>query len=135
MKPDAAAEGRRWFAQAERDLEAAILLKEHGHYNVACFQCHQAIEKALKAYLYSRGAREVRGHSVGELCQEATTLDPSFASLRPAVVPADKYYISTRYPNGVAYGSVPYEAYDSEDAARAIRMARDALEFIGARLR
>lgn len=135
MKPDPTAEGRRWFAQAERDLAAAIDLCEHGHYNVACFQCHQAIERALRAFLYYRGAREGRGHSVAELCQDATSSDPSFAKLRPVVVPADQYYISTRYPNGLAHGSLPYEAYVAEDAGRAIRMARDALEFIRIRLK
>ncbi|MBE3519242.1 MAG: HEPN domain-containing protein [Firmicutes bacterium] len=135
MKPDPAAEGRRWFAQAERDLASAIDLSDHCHYNVACFQCQQVIDKALKAFLYYRGAREVRGHSAAELCQDAASLDPSFAELRPIVVPADKYYISTRYPDGFAYGSLPYEAYDAEDAAKAIRMARQALEFIRVRLR
>ena len=71
MKPDPVAEGRLWLAQVERDLASAMDLSEHGHYNVACFQCQQAIEKALKAFLYYRGAREVRGHSVAEICRDA----------------------------------------------------------------
>ncbi len=134
MKPEPGAEGRRWFAQAERDLEAARVLSETGHHNLACFQCQQAVEKGLKAFLYSRGAREVRGHAAGELCDDASSLDPAFRELRAAVVLADKYYIPTRYPNGLAKGGLPFEAYDAEDASKAIRMAFQALDFIRPRL-
>ncbi|RJQ11136.1 MAG: HEPN domain-containing protein [Bacillota bacterium] len=134
MKPDAAGEGERWFAQAERDAEAARLLSENGHHNLACFHCQQAVEKALKSFLYSRGARDIRGHAAGELCDAAATLDPSFKELRRAVVLADKYYIPTRYPNGLADGGLPFEAYDAEDAAKAIRMAQAAIDFIRPRL-
>ncbi len=134
MRPEAAAEGRRWFAQAERDLAAAVDLAEKGHHNVAWFQCQQAIEKALKAFLYNRGARDVRGHAAGGLCDDAASLDPSFVELRPTVVPADKYYIPTRCPNGLAAGGLPFEAYDAEDSAKAIRMACRALDFIRDRL-
>lgn len=91
-------------------------------------------EKGLKAFLYFRGAREVRGHAAGELCDDAATLDPAFHDLRPVVVLADKYYIPTRYPNGLTQGGLPFEAYDAEDAAKAIRMARQALDFIRPRL-
>lgn len=80
MRPDPAAEGRRWFAQAEHDLASAIDLSDHGHYNVACFQCQQAIEKALKAFLYHRGARQVL--HLDPLSQRPCLWQPSLRSLR-----------------------------------------------------
>ncbi len=43
----------------------------------------------------------------------------------------DKYYIPTRYPNGLP-GGVPYEAYDEDDAKKAIGMAARVVEYVGA---
>ena len=59
MKPDARAEGRRWLAQAENDLAFAALASREGYFAQACFNSQQAAEKALKAFLYSRGAEQV----------------------------------------------------------------------------
>jgi HEPN domain-containing protein len=42
----------------------------------------------------------------------------------------DKYYIPTRYPNGLP-GGVPYEAYDEDDAKKAIGMAARVVEYVG----
>ena len=62
----------------------------------------QSAEKSLKAYLYATGQEAVWGHSVAELCADATTIDPEFKELGAAAAPLDKYYIPTRYPNGIA---------------------------------
>lgn len=45
----------KWLRQAEADLLAAKDSLDHGHHEWACFQCHQAAEKALKAFLYEKG--------------------------------------------------------------------------------
>jgi HEPN domain-containing protein len=45
---------RRWVRKAEHDLEAARLILAGGSncpYDTACFHCHQAAEKYLKALL------------------------------------------------------------------------------------
>jgi len=39
---------RNWFAQAERDLDAARYLADGLRYDLACFACQQAVAKALK---------------------------------------------------------------------------------------
>ncbi|MCL6580721.1 MAG: HEPN domain-containing protein [Firmicutes bacterium] len=134
MKPDPEGEGRRWFLQAGQDLEAARVLTSAGHHNLACFHCQQAVEKALKAFLFSRGAWDIRGHGAGVLCDDAATLDPAFRELRSTVAPVDKYYIPTRYPNGLGTSGLPFEVYDADDSARAIRIAEQALEFVERRL-
>lgn len=38
-----------WLHQAQADLAQAELSAENGHHEWACFACHQAVEKALKA--------------------------------------------------------------------------------------
>ena len=76
MKPDAGTEGQRWLAQAENDLAFAALASREGYFAQACFNSQQAAEKALKAFLYSRGAEQVFGHSVADLAAECAELDP-----------------------------------------------------------
>lgn len=49
---------RKWMVQAEADLCAAKDSCDSKHYNWSCFQAQQSAEKALKAYLYSKGPSE-----------------------------------------------------------------------------
>ena len=44
-----------WFHQAAADLAQAQLSAEAGHHEWACFACHQAVEKALKAIHLQQG--------------------------------------------------------------------------------
>ncbi|WP_259727911.1 MULTISPECIES: HEPN domain-containing protein [unclassified Synechococcus] len=44
-----------WLHQALADLELATVGAEAGHHEWACFACHQAVEKALKALYLQRG--------------------------------------------------------------------------------
>ena len=92
----------------------------------ACFLAQQASEKALKAFLYAKGEERVFGHSVAELLKRAMEHDGSFEDCKSASV-LDKYYIPTRYPNGLP-GGVPYEAFDEVDAKRAIELAKSVIE-------
>jgi HEPN domain-containing protein len=132
MKLEAMAEGRRWFLQAERDLDDAEFNLSGGRYNVACFLAQQSAEKALKAYLFSKGAEEVWGHSVAELCKDAQTFDPAFSQLDPKASPLDKYYIPTRYPNALP-GGIPSKAFDENDAKSAIRLTKEVIDFVKSR--
>jgi HEPN domain-containing protein len=93
MKLEPVNEGRRWLLQAEQDLDDAEFNLSGRRYNVACFLAQQSAEKAFKAYLFSRGAEEVWGHSVAELCKDAQTFDPSFNQLDTKAGPLDKYYL------------------------------------------
>ncbi|HCW50591.1 MAG TPA: DNA-binding protein [Clostridiales bacterium] len=133
MKPDPLEEGRRWLAQAKDDITVSEHLLRGGFHNYACFFAQQAAEKALKAYLLAQGAREVRGHSVGDLCLDAARLDPAFEGLADEVTPLDKYYIPTRYPNGLP-GGTPSRAFDRVDSERALALARHAVAFVEERL-
>ncbi|MCJ7443666.1 MAG: HEPN domain-containing protein [Methanotrichaceae archaeon] len=128
MRPDSLEEGLRWFRQAKRDLDDAQYNYDGGRFNLSCFLSQQAAEKALKAYLYSLGEELVLGHSVAKLLKEASNHDPTYRELRK-VSGLDKYYVPTRYPNGLP-GGVPYEAFDEVDASRAMELASELIGYI-----
>lgn len=133
LSVDAAAEGLRWFRQAEEDLDTARALTAIGKHYAACFFAQQAGEKALKALLYHRGAEIVRGHSVAELCAAAAAGDAALVALRARAAALDTFYIPTRYPNGLA-GGVPFEAYGPDQSRDAVAMGEDVLGAVRQRL-
>lgn len=120
-------EGRRWLAQADVDLAAARLLSER-FAALACFHAQQAAEKALKAVLHAVGQRPVLGHSVAELGAAVEEHSPPYKELRAEVAKLDRYYIPTRYPNGLPEGGDPSGAFDAADARDAIATAERAIE-------
>jgi HEPN domain-containing protein len=129
MKPNHEREGERWLRQAERDLDDARFADEGRRFHLACFLSQQAAEKAIKAFLYARGEEDVWGHSVGELCRQAVSYSREFEVLGKRIAVLDKYYIPTRYPNGLP-GGIPSEAFDAEDAKRAILLADEGIAFV-----
>lgn len=133
MRPDSSHEGKRWFAQALRDLDDARFAYGGKRFNLVCFLCQQAAEKAIKGYLYAQGSESVWGHSVVELCADAESFDDVFSSLKKIGGVLDRYYIPTRYPNGLP-GGIPAEAYQEEDAQKAISMAEEVIQFIRERM-
>jgi HEPN domain-containing protein len=122
-------EAKRWFLQALRDLADAKFNLLGERFNVACFLAQQSAEKAMKAYLFLKGADEVWGHSVGELCEDAKNFDEEFKEIETAAKSLDKYYIPTRYPNALP-GGIPSESFDKTDAEKAISLAEKIINFI-----
>lgn len=133
MKRDPMAEGLRWLRQAEHDLSDAEYNLAGRRYSLSCFLCQQAAEKALKAFLYARGAEQVLGHSVADLVGECAELDAEFRPIRLEAAPLDHYYIPTRYPNSLP-GGIPAEAFDETDARRAHSRAGAVIRVVGEKL-
>jgi len=75
----------------------------------------------VKAFIYAQGEEIVLGHSVAHLLKHALRYDPDLEEILGAGG-LDKYYIPTRYPNGLP-GGLPFEAFDEGDASKAIGMA------------
>lgn len=122
-------EGRRWLEQAEIDLGWAQHLSDHGAYHLACFLAQQVAEKALKAFLYSRGAEVVLGHSVERLCAEASRAHPSFAKGCSRWSALDGFYVPTRYPNSLP-DNIPARVFTRSAAAEAVGHAREVVEMV-----
>lgn len=128
-------EARRWFQQAREDLEVVRTLRAADHHAAACFHSQQAAEKALKALLYSQGARIVLGHSVSELVRQCEAHDAAFAPMRAEAGLLDQFYIPTRYPNGLPSPAVPSETYTGSQAQSAQEAAERILSLVEALLR
>ncbi len=127
-------EANRWLAQAEFDLKAAEVLSSKGFYENACFLTHQTAEKALKALLYYKGERELIGHSTIILAKKISKYFAVTKEIFNTCRELDKFYIPTRYPDALP-ASTPHEFYSQEDAENAIKLAKNVLNFIKAKIK
>ena len=91
MTPDPLEEARRWLDQADQDLDAARVLCQAGHHNLACFHAQQAAEKAVKGFLVGQRVEDPWGHSVDALLKDAVTYDRGMQGLVPVGAPLDKF--------------------------------------------
>ncbi len=114
-------------------MDDAAFLREGSRFNMACFMGQQAAEKALKAFLYFRGAEDVWGHSLIDLCEDAKLFEMFFDIVKSDARQLDKYYEMTRYPNYLP-GVIPSEAFERVDADRAMELAQIVVDFVGERL-
>ncbi len=122
-----------WLSQAGHDLEAAQANAADGRHALACFLCHQTAEKAVTGFLYARGAEQVWGHALADLCEDALAFDQSFDLVKSIAVLLDKHFLGARYPESLP-GGVPAEAYEQTDSERALEVAGDVLEAVKQRL-
>ncbi|MBR6682657.1 MAG: HEPN domain-containing protein, partial [Clostridia bacterium] len=68
-----------WMIFAENDLRAASMLRRNKHtLLLAAFHSHQAIEKALKAFMLSQKGYAPDGHNIIFLCKTAAKVNPLF---------------------------------------------------------
>lgn len=123
--------GLRWLSQAEHDLASAINnLEKVKFYSDACFMAEQASQKALKAYLFSKGERYVLSHSVKQLVDFCIRYDTKFSHLTEYGMILDKYYIPTRYPDALAPPAVPYQSYTEKEAREAVKYAEEIIGLV-----
>lgn len=132
-------EALRWFCQAEDDCRfVQWAWQEQRFFDKGCFIAQQSGEKALKACLYALGSRRVIGHSLHEMATDLSDADNRFRGIAQEAKRLDRYYIATRYPNGLPGGS-PFQVYDlddlknaHEDVAKVLSVCRGFLEEKGA---
>lgn len=117
-------QAERWLLTAKEDLLAAETLMNEGIYAQACFLSQQAGEKAVKALWYLVDA-DPWGHSVKKLVlefPERSRLENS-DELAGLAALLDKFYIPTRYPNGLP-DLTPGQVYGRKDASEGLEAAR-----------
>lgn len=116
---------REWFKLADEDLEYAKSgFEETDNYRMVCFDCQQVAEKYLKGYLQFKRVKFPKVHSLIELLTLAKSVDREFGEIEGEGKVLDKYYISTRYPGGVA------EIFNKGDAREALDAVEEIVEFI-----
>lgn len=117
-------QAERWLLTAKEDLRAAETLMKEGIYAQACFLAQQAGEKAVKALWYLVDA-DPWGHSVKRLVlefPEGSRFENS-DELADLAALLDKFYIPTRYPNGLP-DLTPGQVYGRKDASEGLDAAR-----------
>lgn len=78
----------QWLNAAREDLRLAkVLLEEQrDFYPPICFHSQQAVEKALKAFLYFHKIdEEFRGHHLGGLLARCKEIDPTLVLCANAI--------------------------------------------------
>jgi HEPN domain-containing protein len=98
-------QARRWLRQAEENLATARWNAQGKFWAPACFYAEQSGETALKAVLIAQGERSLFTHSVRKLAEQAAGYHPELTNLVGKARRLDRYYIATRYPNGLAEGT------------------------------
>jgi len=126
-------EALRWLSQAEADLKVALWDFEGKFYWEVCFKCQQTVEKALKSYCYARGERAILTHSLVEISRHCSNYEQGFADFSTAFRKLDKYYIVTRYPNGLP-GLTPADYFDETEASEALAQAAEILKFVKSKI-
>lgn len=121
-------EARRWLRQADEHFASAKWSAKGRHWAAACFQCQQAAELAAKAILIRQGERP-RTHGVVSLVDSATQYDPALSELLGAARRLDRFYIPTRYPNGLPTGTA-VDHFDELDFQAAETATQGILEVV-----
>jgi HEPN domain-containing protein len=129
MKRPYKEESLRWLTQAKDEFQDADDLRKRGRFYLALFHFQQAAEKALKAYLYLKvkSIEVFYTHSIDDLLEMTLDISPDFKAVSRAKK-LDRYYIPTRYPNGLP-GGVPSRYFDDpNEAEEAMELARSVIE-------
>ncbi len=121
------ARARDWLRQALRDLEHAEKAFEDGYFEWACFSAQQSAEKDVKA-LFQHLNIEVWGCSISRMLESLPDNFKPDHVLVDRAKELDRHYIPTRYPNFHPEGA-PMDYYTRDDALRAIRYAKEIVEF------
>ena len=88
-----------WIEMAEYDLETAKVMLDGGRYLYVGFMCHQAIEKALKAYIWRTARVEpAYTHSLARLIRDAKLNNALPTELCDFVDILEPLNVEARYP-------------------------------------
>jgi len=120
-------EGMRWLEQAKADLKTASDCLKDGNFYASAFFSQQSAEKAVEAFLYSKGFRALVTHSVLELLEKSSEYEGAFRGFLDYGRELDGHYIGSRYPNFYPSGA-PYMYYTKEVAARCLSYAGSILK-------
>jgi HEPN domain-containing protein len=125
-------EAKRWLTTSKSDLETARILLSGKRYAHSCFHAQQAGEKCVKALWYLMDS-DPWGHSIRRLIEEIPGVNSEIfkdlMKLSETGAKLDRYYIPTRYPNGLPE-LTPDEAYFEEDARGAVALAETLINCV-----
>lgn len=120
---------KAWFEKADHDLGAAFIMLRDGSFNdTICFHTEQAVEKAIKGFMVSKGIIPERIHNLVKLSEKIKPLLPEIVDYEKEIAILNDYYISSRYPS-----DAPVE-YSKQEAKEAIEYAKEIVKFIKSKI-
>ncbi len=120
---------RDWFEIANKDLNGAKILYEHGaDYGLVLFHLQQAVEKYFKGYLIYKTGILQSGNSLIKLCKKSCEFDSEFRKYIKDAAFLNGYYIETRYP-----GEDPLIA-DKEDVEDGMNFTIEIIDLINQKI-
>lgn len=105
-----------WVDRAEQDLRLLRTLNKNGFEGMedaVCYNCQQAIEKLLKAYLLMKSNRLLKTHDLVYLLGECTKIDKAFNEFFDSLTVLNQYAVAARYPGDFSGHRSIQEANDS----------------------
>jgi len=123
MKPST----MEWIEKAEDDwdlAQRAYRARKRTHYDAACFNAQQCVEKYLKAKLNEASLIFDKTHDLAELLKQTSTVEPSWSSLQPQAIFLTDFAVLYRYPGKIATKAQAQRAIkDCREVRRVIRTA------------
>lgn len=118
-----------WFDKANDNLKWANDNLKDGNFPLVCYLSQQAVELALKGYLYSRNEIPPRTHQLIRLSEVCRSVGLDLESFLPLLAKLSEYYFGSRYPDEFN------EELESRGVAEeAIEMAEKILGFVKEKL-
>ena len=113
-----------WLDRADEDLNAleGVLTRQQVSWGVAVWLAQQAVEKALKGMLVSRGVAPRRTHDLMELLDACVHLEPRMATLVEGCSMVAGFGPEIRYPDA---GPLPGVESCREAALLATRLVAE----------
>lgn len=127
--PERAAETRQWMVKARHDLLAASTLLQASPSlpDIAAYHCQQAVEKALKAFLFWHDKPFRKTHDLEMLGLQCLGIDAELETLLDQAAVLTPLAWQYRYPGPVAEPT-------TDDALEALELARGVVDAIAQRL-
>jgi len=102
------------MTKAASDLKSARLLgmAEEAPLDTAIYHCQQTAEKAVKAFLVSRGVTPDKTHDVRKLSLQACNIEPRFNEFVERAAILTPYAWEFRYPDDLAETYPTTEEFD-----------------------
>jgi HEPN domain-containing protein len=113
-----------WWQRAQKDLRSAQLNFDEdseGQAEVICYDCQQACEKMLKAFLLKNGWTLAKTHDLDYLLQEAIKYLPEISRCETPISELNTLFMPSHYPFDYADPIGGEEARKSLEVTQEIR--------------
>jgi HEPN domain-containing protein len=117
-------ETKKWFEQAERDLQSAENSLRSKDYYISAFLSQQAVEKALKAVIIEKENKLVKIHDLVRLGRNVKLPDKLLLKCEKL----SGVYVDSRY--GLLEDEAPHKKFNEKDALEFISITKEILKWL-----